>query len=77
MPQLVVPDNPTIATHRQKQGEAARALNARYPQLADNYGTTIVPARVRKPYDYLEESVIPNGRGASLVGAVSGSDLSG
>ena len=50
-PQMVVPDNPTTATHRQKQGEAARAVNARYQQLADHYGTAIVPARVRKPRD--------------------------
>lgn len=51
VPQLVVPDNPTTATHRQAKGEAARAVNARYQQLADHYGTAIVPARVRKPRD--------------------------
>lgn len=50
-PQLVVPDNPTTATHRQKQGEAARVVNARYQQLADHYATGIVPARVRRPRD--------------------------
>ena len=54
VPQLVVPDNPTTATHRPTQGEAARAVNARYQQLADHYGTAIVPARVRKPRDYPE-----------------------
>ncbi|USX44887.1 Mu transposase domain-containing protein [Dietzia kunjamensis] len=50
-PQMVVPDNPTTATHRQAKGEAARAVNVRYQQLADHYGTAIVPARVRKPRD--------------------------
>lgn len=51
VPQLVVPDNPTTATHRQTKGEAARTVNTRYQQLADHYGTGIVPARVRKPRD--------------------------
>lgn len=47
----MVPDNPTTATHRQHKGDAARVVNARYQQLADHYGTGIVPARVRKPRD--------------------------
>ena len=51
VPQLVVPDNPTTATHCQVKGGAARAVNTRYQQLADHYGTAIVPARVGKPRD--------------------------
>ena len=51
VPQLVIPDNPTTATVRPTRGDAAREVNARYQQLADHYGTAIVPARVRKPRD--------------------------
>ena len=60
VPQIVVPDNASTATHRKKQGEAARFVNDRYRQMADHYGTAIVPARVRKPRDYPEDSVIPS-----------------
>ncbi|MEB0268036.1 IS21 family transposase, partial [Cryobacterium sp. 10I5] len=49
--QIIVPDNPTTATYRRQQGDAERVVNARYQQLADHYGTAIVPARVRKPRD--------------------------
>ena len=51
VPQIIVPDNPTTATHRRTKGEAARFLTDRYRQLADHYGTAVVPARVRKPRD--------------------------
>lgn len=51
VPQMVIPDNPTTATVRPARGDAAREVNARYQQLADHYGTAIVPARVRKPRD--------------------------
>ena len=51
VPQLVIPDNPTTATVRPTRGDAGREVNARYQQLADHYGTAIVPARVRKPRD--------------------------
>ncbi len=51
VPQLVVPDNPATATHRPKRGETARVLNARYQQLAEHYGTAIVPARAKRPRD--------------------------
>ena len=49
--QIIVPDNPTTATHRRTFGDAERVVNARYQQLADHYGTAIVPARVRRPRD--------------------------
>jgi transposase len=49
--QIIVPDNPTTSTHRTHQGDAERAVNARYQQLADHYQTAIVPARPRKPRD--------------------------
>ena len=49
--QIIVPDNPTTATHRRTLGDSERVVNARYQQLADHYGTAIVPARVRRPRD--------------------------
>lgn len=49
--QIVVPDNPTTSTHQRHKGDAERVVNARYQQLADHYGTAIVPARSRKPRD--------------------------
>ena len=51
VPQITVPDNALTATHRKKRGDAARFVNDRYQQLADHYGTAIVPARVAKPRD--------------------------
>ena len=49
--QLVVPDNPTTSTHPRRRGDAERVVNARYQQLADHYGTVVVPTRARKPRD--------------------------
>jgi len=45
---IVVADNPTTSTHQRAKGDKARAVNARYQQLADHYQTAIVPARSRK-----------------------------
>lgn len=49
--QIVVPDNPTTSTHQRRKGDPERVVNARYQQLADHYGTAIVPARSRRPRD--------------------------
>lgn len=49
--QLIVPDNPTTSTHPRTKGDRERVINARYQQLADHYGTAIVPARSRRPRD--------------------------
>jgi transposase len=49
--QLIVPDNALTATHRKTRGEPARFVTDRYRQMADHYGTAIVPTRVRKPRD--------------------------
>ena len=49
--QIIVPDNPTTSTHQRHKGDAERVVNVRYQQLADHYGTAIVPARSRKPRD--------------------------
>lgn len=51
IPQIVVPDNTLTATHRKAKGDAARFVNDRYRQMAEHYGTAIVPARVRAPRD--------------------------
>src|SRR5699024_8121259 len=51
VPQLIVPDNAAIATHRKTKGDSARVVAERYRQMADHYGTAIVPARVKKPRD--------------------------
>lgn len=71
VPQILVPDNASTATHRKTRGEAARFVNERYRQMADHYGAAIVPARVRKPRDYPEDSVIPSrgchGRASSVI----------
>jgi transposase len=49
--QITVPDNALTATHRKTRGDPARFVNDRYRQLADHYGTAIVPARVARPRD--------------------------
>ena len=49
--QILVPDNALTATHRKTRGEPARFVTDRYQQMADHYGTAVVPAQVRKPRD--------------------------
>ena len=49
--QIVVPDNPATSTHLARRGDSERVVNARYQQLADHYGTAIVPARAKRPRD--------------------------
>ncbi|TLP90507.1 IS21 family transposase [Nesterenkonia salmonea] len=51
VPQIVVPDHASTATHRGAKGDAARVINPKYQQMADHYGTAIVPARIRRPRD--------------------------
>lgn len=59
--QILVPDNASTATHRKKRGDAARFVNERYRQMADHYGTAIVPARVKKPRDKAGEEATRQG----------------
>ncbi|MHA7245164.1 IS21 family transposase [Paeniglutamicibacter antarcticus] len=47
--QIVVPDNAPTATNRHSKNDSTRIVNARYQQLADHYGTAIVPARPNRP----------------------------
>lgn len=49
--QIVVPDNAATATNRHSKNDSTRVVNARYQQLADHYGTAIVPARSNRPRD--------------------------
>ena len=49
VPRLVIPDNCKTATTENSRYDVV--LNRAYEELADYYGTAIVPARVRKPDD--------------------------
>ena len=49
VPRLLIPDNAKTATITNNRYEVV--LNRSYQELAEHYGTAIVPARVRKPDD--------------------------
>lgn len=49
VPRLLIPDNTKTAAIQNTRYETI--LNRSYQELADHYGTAIVPARVRKPDD--------------------------
>ena len=49
VPRLLIPDNCKTATTVNNRYETV--LNRSYQELADHYGTAIVPARVRRPDD--------------------------
>ena len=49
VPRLLIPDNCKTATTANTRYETV--LNRSYQELADHYGTAIVPARVRRPDD--------------------------
>ena len=55
---LLIPDNCKTATLSNTQYDVI--LNRSYQELAEHYGTAIVPARVRKPRDYRRKNVIGN-----------------
>ena len=46
----MVPDN-ALTPRTVRSGELARSVTDRYQQMADHYGTAIVPTWVRKPRD--------------------------
>ena len=58
VPRLLIPDNTKTATIQNNRYETI--LNKSYQEMADHYGTAIVPARVKKPDDYRQKSVIGN-----------------
>jgi transposase len=61
---ILVPDNCTTAVNHQRSDWYTQALNTTYHEMAEHYGTAIIPARVRKPRDKptAEGTVNNNGR---------------
>ena len=51
VPKAVVPDNPKVAVTKPSRYEPG--INRTYQELADHYGFVVLPARVRKPRDYV------------------------
>ncbi|MDO2932969.1 IS21 family transposase [Paeniglutamicibacter sulfureus] len=47
--QIIVPDNASTAVHRRQRGDTERVVTARYRELAEHYGTAIVPAAPYRP----------------------------
>ncbi len=75
VPRRLVPDN--LATGVAKADIYDPKVNRAYGELAAHYGCLVDPARVLKPKDYPEDSVIPS-RGCQVRSpAVIGSDSSG
>jgi transposase len=72
---LLVPDNLRTGVSRSDRYEPA--LNPAYARLAEHYGTAIVPARVKRPRDYPEDSVIPSHARQGCPPGLFGSDSSG
>jgi transposase len=60
---ILVPDNCTTAVNHKKSTWYTQELNVTYHEMAEHYGTAIIPARVRKPKDK------PNAEGS--VGNIS------
>jgi transposase len=58
VPEIVVPDN--LKTGVTKPCYYEPVINLTYQEMAEHYGTAIIPARVRKPKDYPEDCIIPN-----------------
>jgi transposase len=56
VPRIIVPDNCKTAVKTPKYYEPI--INSAYWELAEHYEVAIVPARVRKPKDYLQNYVI-------------------
>jgi transposase len=48
---ILVPDNCTTAVNHKASSWYTTELNAVYHEMAEHYGTAIIPARVRKPKD--------------------------
>ena len=63
VPKILVPDNCTTAVNHKQSDWYTPALNTTYHEMAEHYGTAIIPARVRKPKDK------PNAEGS--VGNIS------
>lgn len=55
---ILVPDN--LKTGVERTSWYTPVINKSYHEMAEYYGTAVIPARVRKPKDYAEDFVIPN-----------------
>ena len=57
---VLVSDNCSTAVNHDKSTWYTPALNKTYYEMAEHYNTAILPARVRKPKDYQQKSIIGN-----------------
>ena len=55
---ILVSDNCTTAVNHQQSDWYTPSLNTTYHEMAEHYGTAIIPARVRKPKDYSIKDVL-------------------
>ena len=56
---ILVPDNcKTAVVHN--GGLKDQQINETYQEMAEHYGTAIIPARVRAPKDYIQKKIISN-----------------
>ena len=53
---ILVPDN--LKTGVEKPSWYTPVINRTYHEMAEHYGTAVIPARVRKPKDYLQNHII-------------------
>lgn len=69
---ILVPDNCRTAVDHNK-GWKDQRINAVYQEMAEHYGTAIIPARVRVPKDYRRKNVISNSMANPLKALLSNS----
>ena len=74
-PRILVPDNLKVGVKSAHLYEPD--LNPTYLAFAQHHELAVIPARVRRPKDYPEDSVIPSCCHQVPVGAVSGGHSSG
>ena len=53
---ILVPDN--LKTGVTKHGKKEIILNRAYQEMAEHYGTAVIPTRIRKPKDYPQKFII-------------------
>ena len=59
VPRMIIPDNTSTAVNHNGIRKE-RETNPSYQEFAEHYNTAIIPARVRRPKDYRQKSVIGN-----------------
>jgi transposase len=60
---ILVPDNLKTGVENPSRNELV--INKTYSELAEHYGCTVIPARVKKPRDYEQRCIIFNMSGTS------------